>query len=244
MESIRGKQGSVFKKGAKRTAQSLAKGNLTRQAVIAQALQIAARGGLGALSIGRLAKDLRMSKSGLFLHFGSKEALESAVVEEARSYFFHHVVHPTQEAGLKGIEGVWVLCDLWLDFVEHGPLPGGYFFTGAFFQSAKQNGPIPRQVRSVVRQWIDVLEEALKKARRREEIRSATDTQEAAFELNSILLGAQWSYLMTGRDYTNARSAILSRLRGLTTEEIPDRAFKSVKTWKAYLRNRTESADR
>ena len=229
---------------AKKVAQSPTKGAETRQLVVARALQIAAREGLGGLSIGRLAKELRMSKSGLFLHFGSKEKLESAVIELARLHFFNHTVKPMQEAGLQGIERVWALCDAWFDFREHGPLRGGYFFTGAFFQHANINGSIPRQIRRVVREWMDLLVEALKKGRRSDEFRRDIDAEEAAFDLNGILIGAQWAHLMTGRNYTKARSAILSNLRSLATDEIPDRAFESVKAWKSYLKNRRAPADR
>ena len=99
------------------------KGQETREVIIVRATEIAAYEGLAAISIGRLAKDLGMSKSGLFLHFGSKKKLESAIIEEARSQFFNHVVEPV-EAKLQGIERVWALCDLWVDFAEKGPLPG------------------------------------------------------------------------------------------------------------------------
>lgn len=220
------------------------KGELTRQAVVIRALDIAALEGMSAISIGRLAEALRMSKSGLFLHFGSKEKLESAVVELARILFFSRVVGPVDEEKLKGVERLWVLCDQWLDFAEKGPLRGGYFFSGVFFETSKQHGPIPRQVRSVLRGWMDVLDTALRQARRRDELTPEIDTQEVAFEINGILLGAQWSYLMTGRDHTNARSALLAKLRSLATEEIPDDAFASVKAWKVYLRNRDDSADK
>jgi AcrR family transcriptional regulator len=223
-------------------SKDLGKGQQTREAIVAQGLLIAAREGLGAISIGRLAKDLRISKSGLFLHFGSKEKLELAIVEQALVQLLNHVQKRAEDHKLTGIERLWSLCDAWLDFVEHGPFPGGYFFTGVFFQTAKQNGPIPRFVRGVVRNWIDVLEEAAKQARACEQIKTDTDTQEVAFELNSILLGAQWSHLMTGRDYTNARSTILSKFRTLAAEEIPEKAFRSVKAWKAYLANRDGSA--
>jgi hypothetical protein len=64
------------------------------------------------------------------------------------------------------------------------------------------------------------------------------DAEQAAFELNSILTGAPWSYLMTHTDHTNARSAILAKLRTLAKEEIPARAFASVKAWKPYLKHR------
>ena len=59
------------------------KGDQTREEIVSRALQNAALEGLGALSIGSLAKELKMSKSGLFVHFGSKENLEAAVVERA-----------------------------------------------------------------------------------------------------------------------------------------------------------------
>ena len=63
------------------------KGNQTREEIVTRALQIAAHKGLGGLTIGTLAKKLKMSKSGLFVHFGSKESLEAAVVERAGRSF-------------------------------------------------------------------------------------------------------------------------------------------------------------
>jgi AcrR family transcriptional regulator len=233
----------MTRRRSRKVVEGLTKGDLTRQAVVAQALKIAALEGLGAISIGRLAKELRLSKSGLFLHFGSKEKLESAVVEAARVLFFNCVVRPVDEAKLQGVERLWVLCDLWLNFARKGPLFGGYFFSGAFFQTSKQHGPIPRQMRGVVRDWIDTLEAALRQARGRDELRPEMDPQEVAFELQGLLLGAQWSHLMTGRDYTDARRALVRKLRTWASDEIPDRTFRSVKAWKSYLTNR-KSGDR
>jgi AcrR family transcriptional regulator len=230
----------LFRKAGDKAAGGPTKGNQTRREIVDRALKIAAQEGLGALSIGRLAKELEMSKSGLFIHFGSKEILESAVVERARLHFLDHILAPIEEEGLEGIERVWALCDSWLDFVERGILPGGYFFTGAYFQCAKQSGPIPSQIKRVVRDWLDALKGALDKARRRDEVRMSIDAEQATFELNGILIGAQWSYLMTHTDHTNARSAILAKFRGMATEEIPARAFGSVKAWKAYLKHRDD----
>lgn len=212
----------------------------TREEIVARALNIAAVEGLGALSIGGLAKELKMSKSGLFAHFGSKENLETAVVERASVLFFDHVLVPIEERGLEGIERVWALCDSWLDFVEQGILPGGYFFTGAYFQCAGQSGSIPKQIKRVVRDWRDVLSKALDQARWRDEVRMAVEAEQVVFELNSILIGAQWSRLMTHTDHTDARSAILAKLASLATEEIPASAFESVGSWRSYLKNRTQ----
>ncbi len=230
----------MAKKAGNRAARDPTRGSQTQQAIVDRALNIAAQEGLGALSIGRLAKELNMSKSGLFTHFGSKAKLESAVIERASLFFFDHILVPAEEKGFEGIERVWSLCDSWLDFVEQGILPGGYFFTGAYFQCAGQSGSNPRQIRRVVRDWLDALREALNQARRRDEVRMAIDAKQAAFELNSILIGAQWSYLMEHKDRTQARSAILARLASLATEEMPASAFESVKAWRKYLESRPE----
>jgi len=65
-----------------------------------------------------------MSKSGLFVHFGSKEKLEAAVVARAADIFFEQVVDPAGEEVKAGIGRVWTLCDYWLEFVENqSPTP-------------------------------------------------------------------------------------------------------------------------
>ena len=203
-----------------------------------QALHIAAYKGLGVLTIGTLAKKLKMSKSGLFVHFGSKESLEAAVVERAGDLFFRHVLAPTEGGDFKGIERVWVLCDLWLDFVEKGILPGGYFFTAAFFLCAQQDGSIPRQIEQVTRKWLSALEAAVDEARRRGDVPTAIDARQTAFELNGLLLGAQCCYLMDHKDHMQVRSVIVTKLGSLATDKIPASAFKSVRAWKEYLEDR------
>ena len=200
-------------------------------------MRTAAVEGLGALSIGRLAKELKMSKSGLFVHFGSKAQLERAVVERAHTIFFNDVLAPSEDRA-SGIERVWALCDYWLEYVEERILPGGYFFTGAFFERAEQDGFIARRIRDIADEWLTALRRAVDDARRRGEIRREVDAKRAAFALNSLLIGAQLSRLLQRRDLTNARSAILINLRSLATDEIPAEAFGSVKDWERYLEGR------
>jgi AcrR family transcriptional regulator len=229
----------VDKKSAKEsTANDLRKGERTREEILDQALRTAARGGLGTLSIGNLAKEVNMSKSGLFVHFGSKENLEQAVVDRASDLFFNYVVLPTEESGLEGIEQLWTLCDLWLGLVEDRVFAGDYFFTGAFCQCARQDGSIPQRIAETVWRWHKALKRAVEKGQRHGEILDTIDSKRIALELNGLLLGAQWSHLMEGEDRTQARSAILAKLASIATDEIPASAFASLKDWRKYLESR------
>jgi len=93
------------------------KGPETRRRILAHSLRVAASHGLAGLTIGRLARDLGMSKSGLFAHFRSKRVLELATINEARKIFTSQVLVPAT-AGNDGVERLWILCDSWLAHIE------------------------------------------------------------------------------------------------------------------------------
>src|SRR5271154_3191309 len=79
-----------------------------RRAILRKAVNIASLEGLEGLTIGKLASTLRISKSGLFAHFGSKEDLQCAVVDEARDIFIKKVIRPA--AQLPGLRRLRALC--------------------------------------------------------------------------------------------------------------------------------------
>jgi AcrR family transcriptional regulator len=81
--------------------------------ILEAAVHLASAEGLEGLTIGRLAAELSMSKSGLFAHFGSKEELQLATVEAARGVFIREVIRPAFGAG-RGLARLWKLCDIWL----------------------------------------------------------------------------------------------------------------------------------
>ncbi len=58
------------------------KGEQTRRAIVSHALSLVSEVGYEGLSIGVLAEEAKLSKSGLFAHFKSKEALQLGVVQE------------------------------------------------------------------------------------------------------------------------------------------------------------------
>src|ERR1700688_5072270 len=161
-------------------------GEKTRQTILVLALKVAAREGLAALTIGRLAKQLRMSKSGLFAHFHSRQALELATLEKARKVFADAVLRPV-EASERGIERLWNLCDLWLFHIEERVFSGAYFFTGALFEYADQSGPVAKAIKSAAQEWLNALKKAIEDAQEHNEIDRGVRTKQVASELNSIL---------------------------------------------------------
>jgi len=200
------------------------------------AMMIAAREGLAGLTIGRLARDLAMSKSGLFAHFRSKRALEIATINEARQVFVRQVLSPA--AANKGIFQLWLLCDSWLAHVERKVFAGGYFFTGAFFECAERSGPVEDEMNRMALEWWATLRTAVEEAQERKEISSSVDSRRISFDLNGILMSAYWTYLVEKEVgvFREARMAILAKLEGLATPRIPASAFKSENTWKEYLK--------
>src|SRR5687767_12292166 len=105
-----------------------ARGRRTRESILATAADIASVEGLGGLTIGRLATELRMSKSGLFAHFGSKEELQLATNAAAKDRFVAAVLAPAERLP-PGRDRLQHLIDGWLAYLREGVFAGGCFFT-------------------------------------------------------------------------------------------------------------------
>ncbi|HEU4726403.1 MAG TPA: TetR/AcrR family transcriptional regulator [Kofleriaceae bacterium] len=163
----------------------MAKGEETRQAILARAFEIARMIGLSGLSIGRLAEDTGLSKSGLFAHFGSKEALEVAVVEEAARQFFQFVMAPALRQP-RGEPRLRALFDRW---IEWGQQPGGCFFVGATAELDDRPGPPRDALVQACRDWLDTLATAARIAVTEGHFHADLDPEQFAFEVYSIMLG-------------------------------------------------------
>lgn len=217
------------------TSSSLPQGGRTRRAILARAVRIAGREGLAALTIGCLAKELEMSKSGLFAHFHSKEALELATVEKAREVFANAVLRPAQ-ASARGIERLWNLCDLWLLHIERPVFSGAYFLTGALFEYSDRPDPVAKAIRNSMQEWLNALTNSIEDSRQQRKLRGRGRADQIAFELNGSLLAAHCAYLLGDRrSFREARPALLATIRELATNAIPASAFESLRGWKQYL---------
>jgi AcrR family transcriptional regulator len=163
----------------------VAKGEETRQAILARAFELAKTVGLSGLSIGRLAEDTGLSKSGLFAHFGSKEALEIAVVEEAARQFVEFVVTPAVRRP-RGEPRVRALFEHWLAW---GQRPGGCFFVAAVAELDDRPGPPRDAMVQTCKDWLDTLATAARITIAEGHFHRALDPDQFAFDLYSIMLG-------------------------------------------------------
>jgi AcrR family transcriptional regulator len=186
----------------------------TRAAILRAAADIASVDGLDGLSIGQLASALAMSKSGLFAHFGSKESLQLATIEEARGRYVREVIAPALASG-SGITRLYALCESFLSYVERAVFPGGCFFAAAMAEfDAKAPGPVRDRIAECQAQWMDTLERAAADGLAKGQLRPDSDPRQLAFELEGALLSANW-YFHLYRDATyleRARRAVRTRL--------------------------------
>lgn len=195
-----------------------ARGDRTRQAILEVAVDVASAEGLEGLTIGRLASELSMSKSGLFAHFGSKEELQLATVEAARDIFIREVIRPSFEAG-KGLPRLWNLCDVWLEYVRSEVFSGGCFFTAAAAEFDGRPGPVRDRVAGIMKEWLAILKSSINEAREAGQLNADADPAQLAFELNALEMGANWAFQLYGdrQAFSRARDAILERLRRHST---------------------------
>jgi len=206
----------------KATARRQPRGLRTRETILARAVDIASVDGLEGLTVGSLAKQLRMSKSGLFAHFGSKEELQLATVEKARSMFIEQVSRPALSAG-KGMPRLWRLIDLWLALVERSVFKGGCFFSAASFEFDSRRGVVRDRIATIMQEWIAVITRAVFEAQKAGHVEPKVDPTRLAFEVHAIAMGAHWAFqLLDDRQaYSRARTTLLERLRGVATSQSP-----------------------
>jgi AcrR family transcriptional regulator len=166
----------------------MGKGEQTREAILLHALGLATKVGFEGLTIGRLADDLKLSKSGLFAHFGSKENLQVQILELASRRFVDEVVRPALTAP-RGVRRVRALFERWLAWETSPNLPGGCPFTAAATELDDRPGPARDYVVRSQRDWLETLANTARTAVQEGELDADLDCEQFAHELQSIMLG-------------------------------------------------------
>ena len=165
---------------------TLPKGRRTREAVLARGVELACRVGLGGLTIGGLADEVGMSKSGMYAHFGSKVALQLAVLDAAAEDFATTVVLPALRAP-RGETRVRALADGWIRCgIERRP--GGCLFVKASTELDEQDGPVRDRLRDQHRQLAESIARVVAGGVTEGQFHPDTDTAQFATDLHGVML--------------------------------------------------------
>jgi AcrR family transcriptional regulator len=176
------------------------KGAQTRAAILEHAVDLASVEGLEGLTIGRLAAELKMSKSGLFAHFGSKQELQLATIEAAAERFRTAVIEPAMSAP----DGAPRLRAMGERYLEHLDLyTGGCFWGATSAEYDDRPGPVRDAIAGAIDGWLGELE-------RQSEIAGVEQPDRFAFELYAVVMGANARYRLSGdrKVFEHARSAL------------------------------------
>ena len=186
----------------------MGKGTETREAVLAEALAQSSQLGLRGITIGSLADSMGMSKSGLFAHFGSKEGLQTAVLDFAADHFTRLVVQPALKEP-RGEPRLRALFERWLGWGGYADyaLPGGCIFVAVAseFDDAP-DGPVRTKVVQTERDLLDTIETIVRSGVTEGQFREDTDAAAFAQDMLGIVLGYNFSARLLRDDAANRRA--------------------------------------
>lgn len=172
-----------------------ARGQRTRLQILEAAAALASVEGLEGLSLGGLSEYLGISKSGLYAHFGSKEELQLATIRVAAEMYGRDVMAKALLAD-EGTAQIVAFTDAFLDYVRHGPFPGGCFFIASFLDPANMREPVREALADIQRQLLGFFAGNVRLAQARGALPPAADPEEFAFEIDAILVGADVNYVL------------------------------------------------
>ena len=172
-----------------------ADGERTRAAILRAAASLATIDGLEGLSIGNLAATIGMSKSGLYAHFGSKQELQLATLEEANRILQEVVVQPALAAPA-GLAQLVAVCDAFFDYLRRRTFPGGCFFAAAALEMGTRPGPVKEQVAVLQAGFMALVRSFAATALEQQELAAGEDPDRLAFELYGTMLAADANFVL------------------------------------------------
>lgn len=198
---------------AVRTDARRARGDETRRAILAHAIDTASVDGLEGLTIGRLAEAARHSKSGIATLFGSKEQLQLATVAAAREVFVEQVTAPARASSSRGLDRVCALVSHWLAYSEDRVFRGGCFFAAASVEFDARPGAVRDAILAELTEWEDYLTVSIQYAIDGGELPGLDDARQLAFEIVAFLESANTRSLLRASTEPYERAAAAARVR-------------------------------
>jgi AcrR family transcriptional regulator len=209
--------------------------NETRNRIAAAGLDLLARGGFSGVTLGVLATQTGLSKSGLFAHFGSKTEVQLRLLEETAATAQKTVVEPAMKAA-EGLPRLRTVFERWLGWTEKAGLDGGCPVTGGFFEfdDAANDDPVRQRLVAMEAEWRVFLSALTTTAVEAGELRKGLDVDQFVWELCGIYLSHHVSYrfvhdpLATKRAHTAFAELVnRSRARSVAKKASPARTRRT-----------------
>lgn len=162
------------------------KGELTRAAILETALESASRHGLEGLTIGLLAEQMNMSKSGVFAHFGSREDLQIAVLKLYHHLFEQEVFYPSMKEA-RGLPRLRSMFALWIKRVTREIASGCIYISGAT-EYDDRYGVIRDELVGMVNAWQGALLRAAIQAQELGHLQDDVDPEQIVYEMYGLIL--------------------------------------------------------
>lgn len=169
----------------------------TRELILEHAYELARRDGLEGLSIGALAQDVGMSKSGVFAHFGSREDLQLAVLEAGQLKFLQRVKWPALQLP-RGLQRVRAIVVNWVEWGRE--YQSGCVLLSAAGEYDGREGALHDMVTHQQSGWRTEMCRAIGHAVENGELRKDTDPAQLAFEIYALMLGLHHDAALFGFD--------------------------------------------
>ncbi|GAB3882713.1 TetR/AcrR family transcriptional regulator [Kibdelosporangium lantanae] len=173
------------------TDKRLLRGARTRQTVLRRAVDIASVEGLEGLSFGRLATDTGLSKAGIQTLFRTKESLQLATIDHARTLIVDAIIRPALPAP-HGLQRLRAVIENWIAYVELPLFEGGCFRVANLAEFDSRPGPVRDAFVRDQRKWLDGLANEIRHAVANGEIEDV-DPDLTAFQLDAAMCATNTS---------------------------------------------------
>ena len=170
---------------------NLHKGQHTRGVLLDAGLGLASRFGLEGITIGALADIVSMSKSGVFAHFGSREDLQIAIIDEYYQRFEKEVFHPALQQP-RGLPRLRAMFENWIRRVTEEEVHSGCIFISGAVEYDDREGPVSDALRKAIQTWMAALGRAVEQARTEGHLASGTDAHQMIFEIHGLILSVHY----------------------------------------------------
>ena len=163
------------------------KAESTRERILRQGLALMSQSGLTGVTLGSLADQVGMSKSGLFAHFNSKEQVQIELLQHMAQFAQAHVVQPAMGAG-EGLPRLKALVNNWFGWAQRAGLPGGCPVAAGLFEFDDVEGAVRNQILAMESEWRDLLKQLVQQAASQGHLRRDLDVDQFVWELCGIYL--------------------------------------------------------